>query len=317
MTVSIIIAVKGLNDNLRHCLEQCLKLDYSDFEIIVFPDKPFPWPDSRIRIVATGDLTPPRKRDFALKESKGEVMAFIDDDAYPDRDWLKNALRHFKDEGVGAVCGPAVTAVGEPLRQRASGAVYESPLVSGDQLFRFVPLKPREVDDYPTCNLLVRSSVMRELRGFNTNFWPGEDTMLCSGITDSLKKKIVYDPAVLVYHRRRPLFLGHLRQVANYGLHRGYFAKRGFKSSLQLSYFFPSLLLLGLILGGALALFSPFINLVYFLGISFYLLLVLAFSVSRDIPLSIFKFLGIILTHLAYGYFFIIGLCSRKMKEER
>src|SRR3989338_8165080 len=108
MTVSIIIAVKELNDNLRYCLERCLKLDYPDFEIIVFPDQPFSYPDSRVRIIPTGNLTPPRKRDFALQEAKGEILAFIDDDAYPEKDWLKKATGYFRDESVGAVCGPAV-----------------------------------------------------------------------------------------------------------------------------------------------------------------------------------------------------------------
>ncbi len=315
-SVSIIIAVKELNDNLRVCLEHCLNLDYPDFEIIVFPDEPFQFPDSRVKVVPTGSLSPPRKRDLALSYAHGEIFAFIDDDAYPDRDWLKNAVKNFQDEQVGAVCGPAITAPNEPSRQIASGMVYESLLISGDQLFRFKPLSKCKVDDYPTCNLLVRFEVMRQLGGFNTDFWPGEDTFLCSGITDKLNKDIIYDPQVLVYHQRRPLFLPHLKQVASYGLHRGYFVKRGFRSSLRISYFLPSLLLLWAVGGLFAVFFLPVFRPVYVAASIIYLLLVAIFSLPGKPVLMGLKFLGIIATHFTYGFFFFVGLLSRRMKEE-
>lgn len=315
MTVSIIIAARGLNDNLRECLRCCLNLDYPDFEIVVVSDVPFVFGHPKVRVVSGGKITPPEKRDLALKEAKGEISAFIDDDAYPDRHWLKNAVGLFLDDDVGGVCGPAVTAPAGTLRQRASGAVYESILASGDQLFRFLPLAKREVDDYPTCNLLVRTSVIKQLGGFNTKFWPGEDTFLCSGITGKLKKHIIYEPSVLVYHKRRPLFLPHLKQLGNYALHRGYLAKRGYKSSLRISYFLPSFLLLGFVSGAILSFFSPRLRAIYLLGVITYLSLILIFSICKDLRFIFLKVFGIIATHLCYGTWFIKGLASRKLKE--
>ena len=317
MTVSIIIAVKKLNDNLKICIENCLNLDYPDFEILVLSDSPFAFNHPKVRVIATGKITPPKKRDLALREAEGEILAFIDDDAYPDKNWLKNTVDIFSDDEVGAVCGPAVTAPNEPLRQRVGGAVYESILVSGNQLFRFKALAKRNLDDYPACNLLVRTSTMQQLGGFNINFWPGEDTFLCSGITEKLKKKIIYEPTVLVYHNRRPLFLPHLKQVASYALHRGYFAKRGYRSSLKISYFLPSFLLLGFVSGAILSFISPTLRAIYLLGVITYFSLVFIFSICKDLRFIFLKFLGIILTHLCYGIWFIKGLASRKLKEER
>ncbi len=313
--VSVVIAAKELNDALKECIRYCLNLDYPDFEIIVFPDNPFIFNHSKVKVVATGKMSPPKKRDLALKEAKGEILAFIDDDAYPDRNWLKNAAFYFSDSDVGGICGPAVTAPGGTLRKKAGGGVYESILVSGDQLFRFKPFAKRNVDDYPTCNLLIRTSIMRELGGFNTNFWPGEDTFLCSGIIEKLKKKIVYDPAVLVYHHRRALFLPHLRQLSNYALHRGYFVKKGYKSSRKLSYFLPSFLILFVLLGGLLSLFFPFIRPFYFTAIGIYLILTFISSLKKDLRLIPLIFIGIIGTHFCYGAWFIRGLFSRKLKE--
>ncbi len=314
--ISIIIAVKKLNDDLKECIRHCLNLDYPNYEIIVFPDAPFIFNHPKVKVIATGSISPPKKRDLALKEANGEILAFIDDDAYPDRNWLKNAVGFFQDDNIGSVCGPAVSAPGGTLKQRASGAVYESILGSGDQLFRFKPLAKRKTNDYPTCNLLVRFSVMRQLGGFNTRFWPGDDTFLCSGITEKLKKKIIYTPTVLVYHKRRPLFLPHLKQMTNYALHRGYFVKKGHKNSLKISYFLPSFLLLGIAGGALLSVIIPTLRVIYLSGVITYLFLVLVFSISKDLELILLKFSGIILTHFLYGFFFIKGFFSRKMKEE-
>ena len=116
-------------------------------------------------------------------------MAFLDDDAYPVESWLSLALKHFTDPEIAAVGGPAVTPDSDSLMQKASGGVYCSSLMSGQYVYRYLPKKERFVDDYPSCNFLVRKSVMLALGGFNTKFWPGEDTFLCLKIVQDLKRK--------------------------------------------------------------------------------------------------------------------------------
>jgi cellulose synthase/poly-beta-1,6-N-acetylglucosamine synthase-like glycosyltransferase len=104
--VSIIIPLKEINQNLKECIDSCLKLDYPNFEIIILPDKnseDFKTSSEKIRVIETGNITPPKKRDFALSKTDADILAFIDDDAYPVKDWLNNALVHFKDEEVAAV----------------------------------------------------------------------------------------------------------------------------------------------------------------------------------------------------------------------
>ncbi len=48
-----------------------------------------------ITIIPTGPVGPPLKRDIGAKKAKGEIIAFIDDDAYPRKDWLINAVKNF------------------------------------------------------------------------------------------------------------------------------------------------------------------------------------------------------------------------------
>jgi cellulose synthase/poly-beta-1,6-N-acetylglucosamine synthase-like glycosyltransferase len=318
MTVSIIIAVKTWQKNLEECVAKCRQLDYPDFEIIVLPDfdvLPACAIDG-IKIIPTGALNPAEKRDKALEYARGEILAFLDDDAYPQRDWLSKALENFLDPEVAAVGGPAVTPPQDSLMQKASGATYASFLVSGRYIYRYVAAERQEVDDYPSCNFLVRKSVMLELGGFSTKFWPGEDTKLCLEITKRLGKKIIYDPRALVYHHRRRLFIGHLKQIANYALHRGYFVKKYPQTSLKPAYFIPSIFLVSLICGAFFSLFLPWLRTLYFTGLCFYLAAVLFFSLRSGLRVFVLVFLGTALTHLTYGGFFIRGLISRKLKEE-
>jgi cellulose synthase/poly-beta-1,6-N-acetylglucosamine synthase-like glycosyltransferase len=99
MTVSIIIAAKTYSKNLEECVNKCLQLNYPDFEIILLPDEA---PgrsllSCRIKVIPTGFVSPAEKRDMAINYAKGEILAFIDDDAYPEKDWLKNAIKNFVD----------------------------------------------------------------------------------------------------------------------------------------------------------------------------------------------------------------------------
>jgi len=313
-SVSIIIAAKSNNKYLEECIRSCLNLDYPFFEIIILPDEDMAvYLDPKINIISTGKVLPATKRDIGAAQAKGEILAFLDDDASPSPNWLKNAALGFKDLEVVCVCGPAITPSNEALFNRASGRVYESIIVSGPARFRYVPLKKRFTDDFPSCNFLIRKDVFQEIGGFNTKFWPGEDTILCLEVTHKLKKKIFYDPNVLVTHYRRPLFRKHLSQIANYARHRGYFIKRYPKTSLKIGYFIPTLitLIIGLSLLFAIVLDFRFLFLIYS-----YLFIVLIFSLQNNFKLSGLVFVGIILTHLSYGFNFLLGLFSKKLKEE-
>jgi len=321
MTISILIAVKTWQKNLENCVAKCLELDYPDFEIIILPDATFDTKDilSRnipIKVIPTGQVNPADKRDQGLKFAKGEIIAFIDDDAYPDKNWLTCAVENFKDKEVGAVGGPAVTPETDSLRQQASGKIYSSFLVSGNFTYRYIPGPRRKSDDLPSCNLLIRKSVFENLGGFDTKLWPGEDTKLCLDIVHKLGLKIVYDPQVLVYHHRRPVYKSHLKQIANYALHRGYFVKKYPETSLKISYFIPSLFLIGLIFGFVLSVFNLQFRSLYLSSVILYSFLVFVSSINKNFMLFLLTFSGIIFTHLTYGMFFIKGLISGRLKEE-
>ena len=313
-SISIIIAAKQNNRYLEECIRCCQKLDYPFFEIIVLPDEDMRIDaDRRIRVIPTGNVLPAAKRDMGVGDAKGDIIAFIDDDAYPDKDWLKYAAFGFGDESISCVCGPAVTPGDEPMLNRASGNVYESFIVSGPARYRYLPLEKRFTDDFPSCNFFIRKRDFLELGGFKTKFWPGEDTILCLDVVHKLKKKIIYDPAVLVYHHRRPLFRKHLKQIANYALHRGYFLKKFPQTSFKLGYFIPSAITLVLLFSLLLGLL---ISSKFFLILILYMAIAFTFSLSKSFLLIPYVFTGTVLTHFTYGINFVRGILSKKLKEE-
>lgn len=320
MKFSIIIPVRTINDYIREAFSHLINIDYPDYEVIIFPDE---LPDEsvlkeltnpKLRIIASGKTGPAQKRDMAMQYATGNVFAFIDDDAYPRQDWLKNAAKWFEDETVGAVGGPAVTPENVSLLEQAGGFVLASPLCSGNYVRRYIPRTVCKDDDIPSVNLIVRRGVFEEVKGFDSDYYPGEDTKLCLDITRKAGKRIIYDPEVLVYHHRRPLFKKHLKQISNYARHRGYFMKKLPETSLRPAYLIPLAFVLGLILGPVISIFIPFCRYIYIGVLCLYALLDLLTTFHiRHIGASILAFFGLFATHVVYGIFTVVGLFQKKL----
>jgi vacuolar-type H+-ATPase subunit I/STV1 len=132
-----------------------------------------------------------------------------------------------------------------------------------------------------------------------------------------LGKKLVESSDVVVYHHRRPLFSPHLKQVSRFGEHRGFFVKKFPENSVKLTYFFPSLLVFSLLVGIVLSLIFPFFAYVVLFGVVVYLVssLVAAALQVKSVKLILSVWLGIIVTHLVYGSFFLSGLVKRDLKR--
>jgi len=331
--VSVIIPVKEINDYLRkETIPAILKQTYQNFEIILLPDKKSKESFSKTKIIPTWPKTGPAdKRDIGAQKARGEILAFLDDDSYPDKNWLENAIEIFnEDNKITAVCGPTLTPKDDNLYQKTSGWVWSSWLGSGGAgTYRCRISSRREVDDYPTVNFLVRKNDFFKVGGFNSHFWPGEDTKLCHDLVYKLNKKIIYDPRILVYHHRRTVFLSHLQQISRYALHRGHFVRILPKTSCRLGYFIPSFFVLSFIIVPFLVfilnrfnlcVISSVFSFLYLLSLFVYFLLLLltAFQVylkERNFKLSLLVIISIFVTHLTYGVFFIKGILSKRLKR--
>jgi cellulose synthase/poly-beta-1,6-N-acetylglucosamine synthase-like glycosyltransferase len=323
MKYSFIIPVKEINDYIRESIPKILEINREDYEIIIYPDivNNESWP--KTRQIVTGKVGPAQKRNLALRDAQGDFLVFIDDDAYPEKNILDVLDIDFQDEKISAVGGPAITPRKDSFLQKVSGAFFLSSF-SGGFPERYVPKgKKKEIDDWPTVNLTVRKNIFQKINGFNSEYWPGEDTELCLQIIKN-GGKIIYDPQVQVWHHRREGLLRHLRQVGGYGIHRGFFAKKYPETSFKLIYFIPSIffiftLLFPLIL--ILYLLNPYaFDWIFGLFLLGWCLYFFALSISffqilyyeKNVLVSLYALVYIFLGHIYYGLRFIKGFVFTK-----
>ena len=330
--VSVVVACPNGSWMLDECLAALERQTYRNFEVIVLPDALPEGGATSVSSVAvsasvvtvpTGKVRPAEKRNIGIRLAKGEIVAFIDDDAYPDARWLESAVKYFGEPTIGALGGPGVTPPNDGFWAKCGGRVYENVFVSGNYRYRYLGGRVRkDIDDYQSCNLFVRKDVLDRIGGYRTDFWPGEDTLLCEDIVRKAKKRIVYDPWTLVYHHRRPLFAAHLRQLGRYGFHRGYFVKRFPATSCRFSYFVPTLfvaylLALAAFFAGLRALgpFGPGADVLAAIvaaPLVFYAVLTLASTFSLNPLRWAVTELGVVLSHIWYGIQFLRGLCASR-----
>jgi len=312
-TFSIIIPIRIENDYLKETLFHLSLQSYKSFEILVITDK------------ISGSANPAQKRNHGAKIAKGKYLAFLDDDSYPSKDWLKNSFKYLnKHPNTAAVCGPCLTPPQNNIYQKSSGLLWASHLGSGGAgTYRNSISPPRYVQDFPSVNLIVKKKYFDLINGFDTYHWPGEDTILCLNLIN-LGKKIYYHPSIQVFHHRRAILMSHLQQIRRYALHRGNFARIFPKTSLKIGYFGPSLSILyttllfllfftkkftftyGYI---SIILLFPFILYIFLLLITFVIFL----KNKNSFFLSLLTIITIPVTHVYYGILFIYGFFKKKL----
>ena len=298
MKISVIIPCKTPKDLCPELLPALKNQSYQNFEIIIATDK-------------KSGKNPAQKRNWAAQKAHGKYLAFIDADAYPEKHWLKNALKQLKPAHIAAVCGPNLTPPNNNLLQQISGFIWSTWIGAGGAgVFRNKEKKKKFVNDFPSSNLIVKKNDFNRVKGFNTLLWPGEDTKLCHDLVYKLNKKILYHPSIKVFHHRRPIFIPHLKQISRFGYHRSLFAKILPKTSRLPGYFGPPLFIPWLII--TYFLFSP----LFYLSLNIYLTITaitaMGLILKTQNPLAgILFFITVPLTHLTYGLFFLKALFSQ------
>jgi cellulose synthase/poly-beta-1,6-N-acetylglucosamine synthase-like glycosyltransferase len=309
--VSILVPCASVDEFTRECVRECQALDYDNFEIIVLPDHDEPMKD--VTVLPTGPGFPGKKRNLGAKIASGEIFAFIDSDAYPRNDWLRNAVNYLQQDKVGAVGGPGLTPPGDGELAQAQGEILGSFLMGGLSS-RYAGKGASESDDIHSVNFIVWRRVVEEAGGWDEHYWPGEDTLICLAIK-KLGYKQLMAPDVVVYHHRRGTWRGYLTQISRYSVHRGYFAKKFPPTSRRLGYFLPSIMVLAL---GVLVVSSPFIKgglLITTVLLLAYLALVVVVISRNSFRRAPIVLIAIPLTHVVYGLGFMKGLASRRLSS--
>ena len=115
--ISIIVPVYNEEKNIGLLLKRLLNLNFpkDKFEIIIVDNNS---KDNTPRIIKKYKvvcLNEKKQSSYAvrnkgIKESKGNILAFIDGDCIPDKDWLKNAIKHFIEEEIDIIAGNIIVS---------------------------------------------------------------------------------------------------------------------------------------------------------------------------------------------------------------
>ena len=242
---SIIVPAKSVTPYLSELFHHLRESDSPEWEVLVVLDDAEGLIDGEgVRWLSSGPVGPAAKRDLACSKAFGDYFLFLDDDSYPSPSWIRAVIHEFRCGHV-AVAGPGVTPPNASRGERCSGAVYLTTFGGGFPA-RYRPVGTgRFVSDWPTVNLAVSRKAFEMVGGFGSSYWPGEDTLFCDKLILN-GMEIRYEPRVVVYHHRRRTLREHLRQVGNYGLHRGNFFRHQGRSSRKLAFVIPSIATLAL-----------------------------------------------------------------------
>ena len=193
-----------------------------DFELIVVSAAALPMASGdRLRNVVETNRNPATRRNRAVSEAKGEVLAFIDDDARAEPGWLANAVAYLDAHpDVLALGGPDPAPDDSTTAELLSDTLLATPLIGSGVAAhenRRGTFDLKTASDIALVNLFVRRAVFT---GFDESIgYIGEDTALIESLMR--RGRVVYHDAVRVVHRRRAFPDAYLRQRWRYRVKTG------------------------------------------------------------------------------------------------
>lgn len=211
---SVVVCSFNGSRTIDECLQAVSKLRYPAFEVIVVDDGS---EDETAAIAAQYDVTLLRTpnrglshaRNVGWQAAKGEIVAYVDDDAYPDADWLAYLAATFRSGGYAGAGGPNIAP---PDDGPIAACVARSP--GGPQ---HVLITDTEAEHIPGCNMAFLRSALEVVGGFDVQFRvAGDDVDMCWRLRER-GWKLGFSPSAQVWHHRRNSLRTYWRQQTGYG----------------------------------------------------------------------------------------------------
>lgn len=192
--VSVVIPLYNAEKYIELTLNSLVQQSYlpEKFEVIVVDDgstdsscsivenysAPF-----ALRLIRQDNCGVSAARNAGAKNANGHIIAFLDNDATADRDWLKNAMDLFNQKELDAIEG----------RIEAQGGTNPPT--------PFTHILQNETGGrFMTCNMIFRKAVFEKVGGFDPRFpYFLEDSDLAFSLLEA-GFHIFYAKNVLVYH---------------------------------------------------------------------------------------------------------------------
>jgi succinoglycan biosynthesis protein ExoA len=275
------------------------------------------YPADLLEIIVVRGIQPSIQRNAAIREARGELIYFLDDDSVPLPDNLRRAVPHFLRSEVQMVGGPALCPPESSALEQVFAMVMGSWLAFGPSRARYRPvgrLRETSEKELILCNLLARRSTLLASGGFDESLYPNEENALMDQI-QSRGGRLLYDPEFVAYRRPRQTLRSFMKMLMTYGRGRAeqFRLHPTLGSALN---FAPPLFLLYVLLTPLLPVLPRWclwLWLVYGLALA-----VQAAALKGRSPLhKLFAIPLIFLSHLLYGFGFWRGLFTSLKRSNR
>ena len=217
-SISVVVCTYNGKRTIRACLEGLRRVDYPNFEVIIVNDGSTDGTEIiakeygfRVISIPNGGLS--NARNIGMRAAKGEIVAYTDDGAVPDPQWLTYLAATFLSTDHVGVGGPNIPP---PDDGPVAECVANSP---GGPIH--VLLTDLEAEHIPGCNMAFRKAALEAIGGFDHQFRiAGDDVDLCWRL---LKRgwTLGFSPAAMVWHHRRNSVKCYWKQQMNYGKAEG------------------------------------------------------------------------------------------------
>jgi glycosyltransferase involved in cell wall biosynthesis len=212
--ISVIVCSYNGARTLRECLNGLCTLDYPDYEIIVVndgstDDTPAIAQDYPVRLINQPNKGLSAARNVGLAASDGDIVAYIDDDAFPHRYWLRYLAMAFGRSAHVGIGGPNLAPAADGFVAECVAAAPGNPL--------HVLLSDEVAEHIPGCNMAYRKEALLAIGGFDPRFRAaGDDVDLCWRLQDQ-GWTIGFCPSAMVWHHRRNSIRAYWKQQYGYG----------------------------------------------------------------------------------------------------
>lgn len=241
-SVAVIVPTLGRAVELERCLRSLLAQSHTDFEAVVVDNRPgnpatrevvgsLSADDARLRYVAEPRPGSSVARNRGVSETGSEVIAFTDDDAVLDRDWLAWLLAAFTEPAVTASTGMVLPLYLETPAQKlfeqyggfSKGVKRELFRLHGGSMHASL-LYPFFGDVFGAGNSaafrrehLIAGSGFDPALGGGAPARAGEDIDV---FTNTILRggEIAYEPRALCWHAHRDDLEGLQGQIFDYGV---------------------------------------------------------------------------------------------------
>ena len=210
--INIVIPSIQLSEELIHCLSKLNDQTSKNFFVTIVLDyenkKKLPVFKYKLNKLISGKKNMSYKRNFGVKKFPSNLIAFFDSDAYPHKNWIKEASKLLTNKkNLNTIFGgPSIPFPRQSYSEMLCHYAKRSFYVTGYLNFRKYISKSRYCDWLESCNMFMSRALYLKHGGMNINKYLGEDKEMLS----RMKKKdntikVFFTPKLFIYHKERSI----------------------------------------------------------------------------------------------------------------